>query len=108
MTGSFCPALLAPRRRMDVALHAVVMQAYVEGVSTRRVSDLVIAMGCTGISRSEVSRICSKLDTEVAAGAPRPFDDQVFRDVFPTRRTARSGSTSVSCLRPSSCHGRQR
>ena len=61
-TGSFFPALLAPRRRIDVALHAVVMQAYVEGVSTRRVDDLVVAMGGTGISRSEVSRICTKLD----------------------------------------------
>jgi putative transposase len=54
-TGSFFPALLAPRRRIDVALHAVVMQAYVEGVSTRRVDDLVVAMGGTGISRREVS-----------------------------------------------------
>ncbi len=50
-TGSFFPALLAPRRRIDVALHAVVMQAYVEGVSTRRVDDLVVALGGTGISK---------------------------------------------------------
>ena len=56
-SGSFFPALLCPRRRIDVALHAVVMQAYIEGVSTRRVDDLVIAMGGTGISRSEASRI---------------------------------------------------
>jgi putative transposase len=54
-TGSFFPALLAPRRRIDVALHAVIMQAYVEGVSTRRVDDLVTAMGGTGVSKSEVS-----------------------------------------------------
>jgi len=59
-TGSFFPALLEPRRRIDVALHAVVMQAYVEGVSTRRVDDLVQALGGTGISRSEVSRICAR------------------------------------------------
>ena len=58
-SGSFFPALLSPRRRIDVALHAVVMQAYVEGVSTRRVDDLVIAMGGTGIRKSEVSRICA-------------------------------------------------
>ena len=44
-TGSFFPSLLAPRRRIDVALHAVVMQAYVEGVSTRKVDDLVAALG---------------------------------------------------------------
>ena len=65
-TGSFFPALLAPRRRIDVALHAVIMQAYVEGVSTRRVDDLVVALGGTGISKSEVSRICAQLDAEVA------------------------------------------
>jgi putative transposase len=81
-TGSFFPALLAPRRRIDVALHAVVMQAYVEGVSTRRVDDLVIAMGGTGISKSEVSRICAKLDTEVATWRARPLDEQAFPYVF--------------------------
>jgi putative transposase len=81
-TGSFFPALLAPRRRIDVALHAVVMQAYVEGVSTRRVDDLVIAMGGTGISKSEVSRICAELDTEVTAFRTRPLDEQAFPYLF--------------------------
>ena len=81
-TGSFFPALLAPRRRIDVALHAVVMQAYVEGVSTRRVDDLVVALGSTGISKSEVSRICAKLDGEVAAWRARPLDEQPFPYVF--------------------------
>ncbi len=81
-TGSFFPALLAPRRRIDVALHAVVMQAYVEGVSTRRVDDLVVALGGTGISKSEVSRICSKLDADVAAWRARPLDEQPFPYVF--------------------------
>ena len=81
-SGSFFPALLCPRRRIDVALHAVVMQAYVEGVSTRRVDDIVIAMGGTGISRSEVSRICAELDTEVAAWRTRPLDEQSFPYVF--------------------------
>jgi putative transposase len=81
-TGSFFPALLAPRRRIDVALHAVVMQAYVEGVSTRRVDDLVVALGGTGISKSEVSRICAKLDTEVAAWRTRSLDEQAFPYVF--------------------------
>lgn len=81
-TGSFFPALLAPRRRIDVALHAVVMQAYVEGVSTRRVDDLVVALGGTGISKSEVSRICAKLDSEVAAWRARPLDEQPFPYVF--------------------------
>ena len=81
-TGSFFPALLAPRRRIDVALHAVIMQAYIEGVSTRRVDDLVIAMGGTGISKSEVSRICAQLDAEVAAWRTRPLDDKPFPYVF--------------------------
>ncbi|MDP3713417.1 MAG: IS256 family transposase [Mycobacteriales bacterium] len=81
-TGSFFPCLLNPRRRIDVALHAVVMQAYVEGVSTRRVDDLVVALGGTGISKSEVSRICAKLDAEVAAWRARPLDEQAFPYVF--------------------------
>jgi putative transposase len=81
-TGSFFPALLNPRRRIDVALHAVVMQAYVEGVSTRRVDDLVVALGGTGISKSEVSRICAKLDAEVATWRARPLDEQAFPYVF--------------------------
>jgi putative transposase len=81
-TGSFFPALLAPRRRIDVALHAVVMQAYVEGVSTRRVDDLVVAMGGTGISKSEVSRICAGLDADVAAWRARPLHEQPFPYVF--------------------------
>ena len=56
-TGSFFPSLLAPRRRIDVALHPVVMQAWVEGVSTRKVDDLVAALGVeSGIRKSEVSR----------------------------------------------------
>jgi len=81
-TGSFFPALLHPRRRIDVALHAVVMQAYVEGVSTRRVDDLVIAMGGTGISKSEVSRICAQLDGEVALWRTRTLDHLAFPYVF--------------------------
>lgn len=51
-TGSFFPALLAPRRRIDVALQAEIMQAYVDSLSTRRVDDLVVALGGTGISKS--------------------------------------------------------
>ena len=60
--GSFMPVILEPRRRIDQALYAVVMEAYVHGVSTRSVDDLVEAMGGTGISKSQVSRICAGLD----------------------------------------------
>ena len=64
-TGSF-PALLERRRRVDQCLFAVVMEAYLHGTSTRKVDDLVKALGAdSGISKSEVSRICADLDTEV-------------------------------------------
>uniref|UniRef100_UPI00301CFBE8 transposase n=2 Tax=Bacteria TaxID=2 RepID=UPI00301CFBE8 len=63
--GSFFPSLLERRRRVDQALFAVVMEAYVHGVSTRKVDDLVKALGAdTGISKSEVSRICGNLDED--------------------------------------------
>lgn len=81
--GSFFPSLLAPRRRIDVALHAVIAQAWVEGVSTRKVDDLVAALGVeSGISKSEVSRICSQLDGEVAAWRGRDLSDQAVPYVF--------------------------
>jgi putative transposase len=82
-SGSFFPSLLSPRRRVDVALHAVIMQAWIEGVSTRKVHDLVAALGVeSGISKSEVSRICSQLDTDVAAWRDRSLADQSTPYVF--------------------------
>ncbi len=73
-TGSFFPSLLERRRRIDQALFAVVMEAYLHGVSTRKVDDLVRALGAdTGISKSEVSRICADLDAEVAAAIRTVF-----------------------------------
>ena len=72
--GSYFPSLLEPRRRSERALLSVVQQAYVEGVSTRRVDDLVKALGCEGISRSQVSRICRELDVVVEAFLNRPLD----------------------------------
>jgi putative transposase len=66
--GSFFPSILEPRRRIDQALYAVIMEAYVHGVSTRSVDDLVLALGVdTGISKSQVSRICAELDERVGA-----------------------------------------
>ena len=65
--GTYFPSLLQPRRRAEHALLAVVQEAYVHGVSTRKVDDLVKALGVDGISKSEVSRICGALDTVVAA-----------------------------------------
>ena len=72
--GSYFPSLLEPRRRSEKALLAVIQQAYVEGVSTRRVDDLVKALGCEGISKSQVSRICRGLDEVVEKFLNRPLD----------------------------------
>jgi putative transposase len=74
--GSFYPSLLEPRRRIDRALWAVVMEAYVHGVSTRKVAERVRALGIdAGISKSEVSRICAELDRQVAEFTGRPIPD---------------------------------
>ena len=80
--GSFFPSVLEPRRRIDQALYAVVMEAYVHGVSTRAVDDLVVAMGGSGISKSEVSRICAGLDELVGAFRTRRLDHAEFPYVF--------------------------
>jgi len=80
--GSYFPSLLEPRRRSERALLSVVQQAYVEGVSTRRVEDLVQALGCDGISRSQVSRICGELDTLVQAFRERPLTDGPYPYVW--------------------------
>ena len=81
--GSFLPVILEPRRRIDQALYAVVMEAYVHGVSTRSVDDLVEAMGSdSGISKSEVSRICAGLDEQVGAFRTRPLDHVEFPYVY--------------------------
>jgi len=71
--GTYFPSLLQPRRRAEHALLAVVQQAYVQGVSTRKVDDLVRALGVEGMSKSEVSRICGELDTAVTAFRTRPI-----------------------------------
>ena len=72
--GGFLPALLEPRTRAERALVAVVQEAYVAGVSTRRVDDLVKALGLEGISKSQVSRLCGELDAEVERFRTRPLD----------------------------------
>ena len=81
--GSFFPSILQRRRRIDQALYAVVMEAYVSGVSTRSVDDLVAATGVTsGISKSEVSRICAVLDEAVGAFRTRRLDHIEFPYVY--------------------------
>ncbi|MCW2751873.1 MAG: transposase, partial [Aeromicrobium sp.] len=81
--GSFFPSLLERRRRVDQALFAVVMEAYLHGVSTRKVDDLVKALGAdSGISKSEVSRICEGLDAEIGAFTGRDLSQMTFPYVF--------------------------
>jgi transposase-like protein len=81
--GAFFPALLEPRRRIDRALWAVVMESYVHGISTRKVDDLVKALGIdTGISKSEVSRICSELDEHVGQFRARSLVHTEFPYLF--------------------------
>ncbi len=84
--GSFFPSILEPRRRIDQALYAVVMEAYVHGVSTRAVDDLVEAMGSrAGISKSEVNRICAGLGEAVGAFRGRRLDHVRFPYILARR-----------------------
>ena len=81
--GSFFPSLLEPRRRVDKALWAVIMTAYVTGTSTRKVDDLVKALGCdTGVSKSTVSRICAEIDEQVDVFRTRRLDHLAFPYVY--------------------------
>ena len=73
-TGSYFPSWLEPRRRAEQALVAVVAEAYVQGVSTRKVEALVQALGIAGLSKSEVSRLAASLDEQVAAFRTRRLD----------------------------------
>jgi len=76
--GSYFPSLLEPRRRAERALLAVVQEAYVAGVSTRRVEDLVETLGITSMSKSQVSRICAALDAEVEAFRGRSLSGEAY------------------------------
>jgi putative transposase len=72
--GSYFPGFLEPRRMAEKALTAVIQEAYVQGVSTRSVDELVKAMGMTGISKSQVSRLCEEIDGKVKAFLDRPIE----------------------------------
>ena len=72
--GSYFPSFLEPRRMAERALTAVIQEAYVQGVSTRSVDDLVRAMGGTGVSKSQVSRLCEEIDERVKAFLDRPLE----------------------------------
>jgi transposase-like protein len=72
--GSYFPSFLEPRRMAEKALSAVIQEAYVQGVSTRSVDDLVRAMGGAGVSKSQVSRLCEEIDDRVKAFLDRPLE----------------------------------
>src|SRR5215210_2751055 len=74
--GSYFPGFLEPRRTAEKALVAVIQEAYVHGVSTRAVDDLVQAMGASGVSKSQVSRLCAELDERVGAFLSRPIEGE--------------------------------
>jgi putative transposase len=73
-TGSYFPSFLEPRRTAEKALAAVIQEAYIQGVSTRSVDDLVKALGMSGISKSQVSRLCAEIDERVGAFLGRPIE----------------------------------
>ena len=72
--GSYFPGFLEPRRMAERALTAVIQEAYVHGISTRSVDDLVKALGMDGISKSQVSRLCEELDERVTTFLERPIE----------------------------------
>ncbi len=80
--GSYFPSLLEPRRRAERALVAVVQEAYVQGVSTRRVDELAQTLGLAGISKSQVSLLCQELDAEVERFRTRPLGEAAYPYVW--------------------------
>ena len=112
--GSFFPSLLNPRRRVDKALYAVICQAWIDGVSTRKVDDLVRALGNeSGISRSTVSRICADIDEGVAEFLARRLDHTWFPYLFvdatyvDVRHRGRVVSQAVAVVTGVSSQGRR-
>jgi putative transposase len=98
--GSYFPAFLEPRRTAEKALTAVIQEAYIQGISTRSVDDLVKAMGASGISKSQVSRLCEEIDERVNAFLSRPIEGEwpylwIDATYLKTREAGRIVSTAV-------------
>jgi putative transposase len=98
--GGYFPSLLEPRRKAERALAAVVQEAYVHGVSTRKVDELVKALGMSGISKSRVSTLCEELDEEVERFRNRPLEGSypyvwVDATYVKARQDGRVSSTAV-------------
>jgi len=95
--GSYFPGFLEPRRMAEKALTAVSQEAYVQGISTRSVDDLVKAMGMSGISKSQVSRLCEEIDAKVKAFLDRPIEgDWLYLWVDATYLKVRQNGRIVS------------
>jgi len=95
--GSYFPAFLEPRRMAEKALTAVIQEAYVQGISTRSVDDLVKAMGMSGISKSQVSRLCEEIDDKVKTFLARPLEgDWPYLWIDATYLKVRRGGRIVS------------
>jgi putative transposase len=95
--GSYFPGFLEPRRMAEKALTAVIQEAYIHGVSTRSVDDLVKALGMSGISKSQVSRLCAEIDERVTAFLDRPIEgDWPYLWIDATYVKARSAGRIVS------------
>jgi putative transposase len=97
--GSYFPSFLEPRRRSEQALVAVVQEAYVNGVSTRKVDRLVEALGLAGMGKDQVSRLCQGLDEQVTAFRERPWTAAI-RTCGWTPRWRRSGPAAESSTGP--------
>ncbi len=96
-TGSYFPSFLEPRRMAEKALTAVIQEAYVQGISTRSVDDLVKAMGMSGVSKSQVSRLCEEIDGKVKAFLDRPIEgDWPYLWIDATYLKVRRGGRIVS------------
>jgi Transposase, Mutator family len=103
-SGSYFPSFLAPRRRSEQALVAVVQEAYINGVSTRKVDRLVEALGLAGVSKDQVSRLCRGLDEQVTAVTPPPSAPCALPagPGRPSAATARPwpSTATAACCRP--------
>jgi transposase-like protein len=100
-SGSYFPSFLEPRTRAEQALVAVVQEAYVNGVSTRKVDRLVQQLGLSGMSKSAVSRLCAKLDDQVTAFRERPLDGGTYPYLWldaKIERVREPGGVRQKCL----------
>ena len=97
--GSYFPGFLEPRRMAEKALTAGIQEAYVQGISTRSVDELIKAMGMSGVSKSQVSRLCEEIDGKIEAFLNRPLEgDWPYLWLDATYLKCRTGGRIVSML----------